>query len=136
MKAIALIIIILSSCLVASCQEPDTIICYSEEDMQMQKDLLQDTIDYFEGIINAFGDVVESNYQIFMKDTLRVEVHDSAGNYIEFEKRGGTIVFNVCDSIGRKIEVNFYPNIVTSEYIYNQYKVVDFGIANYVYGID
>lgn len=65
MKKTTLLITMCLATLLIKCQEPDTIICYSEEDIQMKNDsiqiqkdiihlkdvLLNETIEYYENII-------------------------------------------------------------------------------------
>lgn len=129
MRTITTILLIVV-CLSCKAQEPDTIICYSEEDVQV---LLADTVTYYEGVIQAFGDIIESNHHLFYKDSVRIEVHDSAGVYIDLKKHGGTITFIVSDSIGRLIRVHFYPNMVRSDFIYKGNNVIDYNLPEYLY---
>lgn len=55
MKKTTLLIIMCLALMAAKCQEPDTIICYSEEDMQMERQLRFDTIEYFESLIESMN---------------------------------------------------------------------------------
>lgn len=129
MKTIITILLIVV-CLSCKAQDPDTIICYSEEDVQV---LLADTVTYYEGIIQAFGDVVNSNHHLFFRDTLRIEVYDSAGISIDLIKRGQNIEVVLRDSIDRAVNIYFYPSTARAEYIYKQIPPIRFNIPNHLF---
>jgi|GEM_PF-5492804 len=55
MKKITTLLLFSLALMAATCQEPDTIICYSEDDMQMERQLRYDTIEYFENLIASMN---------------------------------------------------------------------------------
>lgn len=113
MKQITAILLLSIGLLSAKCQSPDTIICYDEADMQAQKLLLLDTIEYFEGLITFKDSIINNTLDAYQanRDTFNYTIR-GINDLIEIviDKRGEDISFDFVDGdIDRRFHF-YYSN--------------------------
>lgn len=129
MKTITTILLLIMV-LGCSAQEPDTIICYDQDDMDLKDLLLSDTIDYFNEVVS------ERNEQIALRnDSInlllqQIAIKDSIilNNLTEISVFADTFNFELVDDI-IKVEVNKLGHDV-SVYLFNDVEMTKIEYLN------